>query len=620
MATKPPQEEPALDKNNPDSIYNWLRFKVSSPSFRNIIKDFIDDNCISFVDVDENSFQQGQLFNEFNQLLENLLSDLLIEGCITQEQFLVAAERGLSDDKYKKYFEQILNFSDYTYFKKVMTKRNYQLIKRVEEQMDQQKKEEQKKKEEELKKQAEMENQKNKTITGKEKEEEENRKLLNQLLYKEEEEELQRAIQQSIQMEEEKKKIAIIEDEELQRALKRSLVDAVRAPPENNEEKKKEKEIKQEPKKEEKPIEPKKQEFKIEKNNMFNFSEEKPITSVNTPLTKNEFESKEEKPFKPSYIISASKGTEFQIEGKKAEFGISNTNQNKKTEFEIEKRKNDFEISAPKIPNPYTRPAPTPAQPKQTVKIENSHVTEELIDDTPEIKKEEKKDYKPTLIEIEKKKAEIKEKKNIIIENKDDNKKENKKSFNLLQFEENPKEENIVMAKEIKREKASDIIKNSLNQNKIDDENDDGGLLIDEDEGEDINNIQNAPKTNTFIDKKKDINLGKIKLGKDGGNFLNNFGGVKNYEKGGINKMENIMKGEQHKSVLNNQDYDEDYLDKIKEVENEKQARLKEYMEQLLKMKKEKRENKAKEVLSPEELAKLESKKKLAEKLKAKRK
>ena len=255
------------------------------------------------------------------------------------------------------------------------------------------------------------------------------------------------------------------------------------------------------------------------------------------------------------------------------------------------------------------------------MKIENSHVTEELIDDTPEIKKEEKKDYKPTLIEIEKKKAEIKEKKNIIIENKDDNKKENKKSFNLLQFEENPKEENIVMAKEIKREKASDIIKNSLNQNKINDENDDEGLLIDDDEGEDINNDkQNAPKTNTFIDKKKDINLGKIKLGKDGGNFLNNFGGMKNYEKGGINKMENIIKADQHKSVLDNQNDDEDYLDKIKEVENEKQARLKEYMEQLLKMKKEKRENKAKEVLSPEELAKLESKKRLAEKLKAKRK
>ena len=58
----------------------------------------------------------------------------------------------------------------------------------------------------------------------------------------------------------------------------------------------------------------------------------------------------------------------------------------------------------------------------------------------------------------------------------------------------------------------------------------------------------------------------------------------------------------------------------MREVENEKQAKLREYREYLLKMKKEKRENKAKEVLSPEELAKLESKKRLAEQLKAKRK
>ena len=147
-----PTEEPTLDKNNPESIYNWLCFKISSPGFRNIMKDFIDDNCNIFIDVDENTFQQGQLFNEFNQLLENLLSDLLVEGGLTQEQFLLAAEKGLSDEKYKKYFDQILNLSDYNYFKKVMTKRNYQLIKRVEEQMAQAKKEIEMKKEQEMKK------------------------------------------------------------------------------------------------------------------------------------------------------------------------------------------------------------------------------------------------------------------------------------------------------------------------------------------------------------------------------------------------------------------------------------------------------------------------------------
>ena len=64
--TQPEPKEVTLDKNNPDSIYNWICFKISSPAFRNIIKDYIDDNCNIFIDVDENTFQQGKLFNEFN--------------------------------------------------------------------------------------------------------------------------------------------------------------------------------------------------------------------------------------------------------------------------------------------------------------------------------------------------------------------------------------------------------------------------------------------------------------------------------------------------------------------------------------------------------------------------
>ena len=63
------------------------------------------------------------------------------EGGLTQEQFLEAAQRGLEDKKYKKYFDQLLNFSDYNFFKRCMTKRNYTLIKRFEEQLAQEKKE-----------------------------------------------------------------------------------------------------------------------------------------------------------------------------------------------------------------------------------------------------------------------------------------------------------------------------------------------------------------------------------------------------------------------------------------------------------------------------------------------
>ena len=644
MSKQTPQEEIILDKNNPDSIYKWLCFKITSPIFRLLIKDFIDDNCSCFIDVDENTFQQGQLFNEFTQLIENLLNDLLIEGGLSQEQFLAAAERGLEDQKYKKYFDQIINFSDYNYFKSLMTKRNYNLIKKVEEQMEKSKKEKEIKEQEEIERQLKIENQKKGgKKTDREIEEEKNRMLLNQLLHKEEEEELQKAIQQSMQIEDEKKRIEIIEDEELKRAIKQSLLDSVRPVEDNNKKddkpKEKEKEKKQETKKEEKKPEPKKEVFSIEKNNTFNFeSKETPTQNMNTPI-----ETKVEKP-KPNFVISSSKGSEFQIEGKKKE--IDNPINNKKnTEFKIDSGKTDLEFNAPAPVNfnPYARP---PAyQQKYNVKIENSHITQELIDDTEKEKKPkkpkkvekeiiEKKDYTPTLIEIEKKnKNENVDNNKNKIEIKNENKNDNKKSFNLLQFDDNQKEENIIVAKEIKTEKASDIIKNTLNQinqinineKKDDGENDDGdGLLIDDDE-EDVkvnnNNINiNEPKTNTFIDKKKDINLGKVRIGKDGGNFLNNFTGMKNYEKGGFEKMENKMKETQFKSVIDTQNDDDDYQSKLREVENEKQAKLREYREYLLKMKKEKRENKAKEVLTPEELSKLESKKRLAEQLKAKRK
>ena len=626
------QQEIPIDINNPDSIYNWVALKITSPGFRNIIKDFIDDNCYSFIDVDENTFEQGQLFNEFNQLLENMLNDLLIEGGITQEQFLMAAERGLSDQKYRKYFDQILNFTNYNFFKNIMTKRNYQLIKRVQEEMERKQQEEEKKKKEELERQLLIENQKKgNTKTPQEIEEEKQRYLLGKMLHKEEEEELQKAIQQSLEDEEEKRRIQIIEEEELKRAIKQSLIDSVRPKEQEKKEEPKKEEKKPEPKKEEKKPEPKieekkpepkKQEFKIESSNKFNLdSIQTPDKNIQTPLVVNTKQAiniisnndnfqfsgleppKEEKPKKPTNIISASKGFEFQIEGKQNEFGIA-----------LQKS------------NPYARPPPNPV-PEQKVKIENNHVEENLIDDEPKEKKEkkekieqnEKKDYSPTLIEIEKKKKEEKKKNEIIIENK----KEEKPPVNLLKFEDNTKDENIIVANEIKREKASDIIKNTLNENKIQDEKDDGGLLID-DEEEDANafnpNNANAPKTNTFIDKKKDINLGKVKIGKEGGNFLNNFSGMKNYEKGGFEKMENKIK-QQQKSVLDNQkDEEDDFQKKLKEVEMEKQAKLKEYRDLLLKMKKEKRENKAKEVLSPEELAKLENKKKLAEMLKAKRK
>ena len=616
-----------LDKNNPDSIYNWIATKISSPSFRNIIKDFIDDNCSSFIDVEENSFQQGELFNEFNQLIDNLLDDLLVEGGLTQEQFLVASQRGLEDKKYKKYFNQIINLtSDYNLFKAVMTKRNYQLIKRVEEQMDKVQKEKELKKQKEIERRLKIENQKkgNKK-SNREIEEEKHRILLNQYLNQEEERDLQKAIQRSLQAEEDKRKISLIEEEEINRAIKESLLESEKAKKKEKEKEEKEKieKIEKIEKKEIKDVK-KKEVFKIEQNNNFNFeSKEMPNLKINNnpPPSVNSKNS----------INEISNNSNFQFHGNAPKQEVkSNQNNvfspNKGIEFQIESKKNDFGISN-SIGGSIYPPAPinAPIQPsvakkeEEKLKENNSHIEHKLIYEESQKNKiytNNPSNYNEIKIERKKEEKNINQNENEIPNN--NIKKEVKNSFNLFNF--NEKEENVVVSKEIKLEKASDIIKNSLKENKLKEENNDNyGLLIDSDDDDKNNFKQNEAKTNTFIDKNKDINLGKVKFGKDGGNYLNNFT-TKNYEKDGMKKIENKIKEEKYKSVITNNNEDDDFLKKIKEVENEKQAKLKEYREYLLKIKKEKREEKAKELLSPEELAKLESKKKLAEQLKAKRK
>ena len=629
---KQPEEEIPLDKNDPDSIYNWVAKKVSGPSFRNIIKDFIDDNCSLFIDIEENTFQQGQIFNEFNQLLENILNDVLEEGGLTQEQFLEAAQKGLEDKKYKKYFDQLLNFGDYNFFKRCMTKRNYTLIKRMEEQMAQENKEiEEQKLEEERQKQIEKEKEKEeKEKEGKEKkdegegkekterdlEEERQRMLLLQMLNQEEERELQEVIKQSLTLEEEKRRIAVIEEEELNRALKQSLLD-MKNPQKKEEEPKKE----EQPKKEEK----KKIDFQITKNENFLF-ENKP--KEQTPLPP---------PKKPmTYIASSNNSLQFTSTAPKKE---------EKPEIKPSNDNNNFAIESQSI---------------------SEKKKEDLIEEDENNKgKKEKRDIqykdipinenkKPEIekVEIQRKKEEIKEKNKIIFEDNPYDKNKNKNAFNIVELEDHSKDDNIIITNEIKTkqpqqqikpqikepesQKASDIIKQSLNENKINEnieddnnnENEFGGydrLLIsdddDDEEKKDENKEQN-PLANAFIDTKKDINLGKVRIGKDGGNFFNNFSEPKKYEKyekGGIEKLENKLKQEQIQSVISNPNDDDDYLAKLREVEKEKNQKLKEYREKLTKIQKEKRENKAKQTLSPEELAKLQRREQLAEKLKAKR-
>ena len=118
------------DNGDLDWMYDYILQTIRSPEFRNPIKDFIDDNCNTFIGLEENTFEQGDLHKKFIQLIDNLLDTITKDIGITEEMFCLAAKKGLEDQKdNKKYFEQLIAFNNYTYFKNLMTKRNLHLEK-----------------------------------------------------------------------------------------------------------------------------------------------------------------------------------------------------------------------------------------------------------------------------------------------------------------------------------------------------------------------------------------------------------------------------------------------------------------------------------------------------------
>ena len=478
-------ECPKLNKKDPNSLYNWIAYKISCPHFRNPIKNFIDENCSTFVDIDENSFEQGQLYNEMNLLIENLLQDVLEEGQITQEDFLKAAERGIEDKKYKKYFNQIINFGNYTFFKSIMTKRNYQIIQMAEKQMNQEKE-----------KEANENENENENLNNQERNELPPEIIAEMI--ENEQSDLNEAIKQSLADEEEKRRIAIIEEEEMRRAIKQSLEQS------KKEQKQKEKEKKDEPKKEiPKKEEPKKEEPKKEEPKKEEPKKEEPKKYVPNVISNSsnfqlsgELKKEENKP-KPS-VISSNKGFQLQVSSKTEEFGV----------------KPKKEIQSSNIP--------TPVQQKKEAKNVTSSEKKENI-----IKKEEKKDeVKNTLNEPKKEERITRDFVNVFEEKKLTlaplvHKSNPYKNITLKQdLEKNQKGtvqkdiEKMKKKAEEKNESAKDIIKNSLkqgtmNKNDINYMEDDGGLLIDDDEEDNV--AQNDKK----LGSKNNIQFGRIAIPKD---------------------------------------------------------------------------------------------------------
>ena len=487
---KPAKKDDKLDlkkppnKSNPDEVYEWVAKRISGPSFRNPLKNFIDENCITFIDIDENTHEQGQLFRELNILLENALEEIYKDGELTQEDFLKAAERGVEDKKYKKYFNQVINFGDYNFFKSIMTKRNYQIIKMAEQQMANA---------------ASMEKEQKENLSPEESEQK-TKEYVAKLL-EEENKELDEAIKASLAEEDKRRRIAAIEEEEMNRALKNSLM----MNPEPNNIPKKE-EPKPEPKKEE----PKKftpvisSTVKLEISGYMKPPETKKPPEEEKPEIKPEI--KIEKKLAPSEqkgFVLESSNINIAIESQENPYAKNSSIKPKKEEPKEEiKPKEDEVKNSLKVeeePNEEPKNEINEIKPKKA----EEKVTREFIN----IYEEKKRTLKPLGIKHNINNSNTEVKKSSLMKDLQKRKGNIKNDIERM---------NIKKENKPKPESAIDIIKNNLNkdnQNNNDIINLDGdgdGLLIDDNEEENDNNNKYVSKHN--------IHFGKIEI-------PNNFSG-----------------------------------------------------------------------------------------------
>ena len=487
---KPAKKDDKLDlkkppnKSNPDEVYEWVAKRISGPLFRNPLKNFIDENCITFIDIDENTHEQGQLFRELNILLENALEEIYKDGELTQEDFLKAAERGVEDKKYKKYFNQVINFGDYNFFKSIMTKRNYQIIKMAEQQMANA---------------ASMEKEQKENLSPEESEQK-TKEYVAKLL-EEENKELDEAIKASLAEEDKRRRIAAIEEEEMNRALKNSLM----MNPEPNDIPKKE-EPKPEPKKEE----PKKftpvisSAVNLEISGYMKPPETKKPPEEEKPEIKPEI--KTEKKLAPSEqkgFVLESSNINIAIDSQENPYAKNSSIKPKKEEPKEEiKPKEDEVKNSLKVeeePNEEPKNEINEIKPKKA----EEKVTREFIN----IYEEKKRTLKPLGIKHNINNSNTEVKKSSLMKDLQKRKGNIKNDIERM---------NIKKENKPKPESAIDIIKSNLNkdnQNNNDIINLDGdgdGLLIDDNEEENDNNNKYVSKHN--------IHFGKIEI-------PNNFSG-----------------------------------------------------------------------------------------------
>ena len=111
-----------------DKTYNKVVERIKGPIFRDPIRDFMDENCNYFIEIDDNTPEMCSYFKSFIKLINSLRRQCCEDFNITEAQFNSIAEKGLEDPQSNMYFKQLLNFEKFDYFKRIMIDRNYKIL------------------------------------------------------------------------------------------------------------------------------------------------------------------------------------------------------------------------------------------------------------------------------------------------------------------------------------------------------------------------------------------------------------------------------------------------------------------------------------------------------------
>jgi len=111
-----------------ESVIEFLR----GPCYTNPLMGFIDEKCAVFDTEEENKLEYTQIHHEFQEVVDELISDFLEELGVSAEQFADTVASNVANEKLNSFvLSSILTVEDFVQFKAMMVKRNIDLTNQV---------------------------------------------------------------------------------------------------------------------------------------------------------------------------------------------------------------------------------------------------------------------------------------------------------------------------------------------------------------------------------------------------------------------------------------------------------------------------------------------------------